>query len=352
MEKYCKEIVSELEKLCDLDLLALPGRFDGRPPSPWAFMRFVVHALWYLAVRGRHYDKILLGDLVLFPLAIWARSWALKAWVIQTVHGTDVAYGIRAGCKPSLYRVFLLVVRIFRGCVDAVVANSEATAAHCRRIGLMRVSVVQLGVRVPDSVPTEPVEDYILFVGRVARRKGVGWFAHNVLPLLPKHIRLKTVGTVWDHDERQVLDVSNRADLLGPVYGDELAQLRRRALAVIVPNVPCDGRDFEGFGLVAVEATAEGGLVLAADLDGISEAVRDGETGFLLPPQNARAWAAKIEEVAGWSLETRRAFINRAREMIKEHYNWRRVAQETLGIVDVRKKNDGAMLSPQRALPR
>jgi glycosyltransferase involved in cell wall biosynthesis len=123
-------------------------------------------------------------------------------------------------------------------------------------------------------------------------------------------------------------------DLLGPVYGAELATLRRRALTVVVPNVRLNPNDFvEGFGLVAVEGAADGGIVLASDLDGISAAVRDGETGFLLPPGDPDAWARKIRELASWSDQERADFVARARRAVAQHYSWERVARRTVAFL-------------------
>ena len=48
--------------------------------------------------------------------------------------------------------------------------------------------------------------------------------------------------------------------------------------------------DMEGFGLVTIEAAVRGTPVLASGIEGIRDAVIDGETGTLLPPQDADRW--------------------------------------------------------------
>jgi glycosyltransferase involved in cell wall biosynthesis len=50
--------------------------------------------------------------------------------------------------------------------------------------------------------------------------------------------------------------------------------------------------------LVALEAFAAGVPVLGADLGGIAELVRSGIDGFLVPPDDAAAWAAAIARFA------------------------------------------------------
>ena len=92
------------------------------------------------------------------------------------------------------------------------------------------------------------------------------------------------------------------------------------------------GLDIEGFGLVAVEAAALGVPVIGADTEGLRDAILDGETGFLIEPENARAWADKIAEIYRWSPAERRRFIDRSLETIASRYSWQRVAQDVAEI--------------------
>jgi phosphatidyl-myo-inositol dimannoside synthase len=142
------------------------------------------------------------------------------------------------------------------------------------------------------------------------------------------------VGNRWDESEWQILAKNARVDYRGVVTNEELLELRRSALVVLMPNITTEGNDIEGFGLTALEAAADGGVLLASGIEGIVDAVVDGETGFLLPAKNATAWAKKIDEVSKWSSEDRSLFIHRAREVIKERYSWKQVARDTHKIYE------------------
>lgn len=65
------------------------------------------------------------------------------------------------------------------------------------------------------------------------------------------------------------------AEFLGPIDDRQLADVYRRARALVVPNV-------EEFGLAALEAQASGRPVLAQNAGGVRHTVIDGETGVLL----------------------------------------------------------------------
>ena len=330
METYSVELANELAHLCELSVQALLGRADGRPPSMPALLRFTLLSMLVIA-RGRRVDAIHIGDLVLWPLAVVAHIFQPSASLVIASHGTDIGFIRCRGILPSIYRLYLaLGVRMCPKKMR-VIANSHYTAECCRKEGFLDVVVVPLGVAAPSDEDEESgdVGLYVLFVGRLARRKGVGWFAENVLPLIGSKVKLIVIGPPWDDTEWRAVSDNSRVEYRGAVTcREELRQLRRKALAVIVPNVPT-GLDFEGFGLTALEAAADGGVLLASGIEGIVDAVVDGETGFLLPALDARAWVAKIADISQWSPERRISFVRQAREIVRTRYSWSRVASET-----------------------
>jgi glycosyltransferase involved in cell wall biosynthesis len=69
----------------------------------------------------------------------------------------------------------------------------------------------------------------------------------------------------------------------------------------------------EPLGNVVIEAWAAGVPVVAAASEGPSVLIRDGDTGFLVPPENADALAAAMQRLAGdRALRTRLAEAGRA----------------------------------------
>ena len=168
----------------------------------------------------------------------------------------------------------------------------------------------------------------LLFAGRLIRSKGCRWFIENVLPALPEDVHLEVAGTFWDAEEKKAL-TAPRVRYLGPLAPEALRRAYADADCVVVPNIPISGSGFEGFGLVAAEAAAAGGLVLAAAHAGLEEAVLDAKTGLKLPPGDADAWVKAITEVLNWPEARRRAFRERSVAVASRHFSWDRVAQST-----------------------
>ncbi|MFC8047189.1 D-inositol-3-phosphate glycosyltransferase [Nocardia sp. NPDC057353] len=87
------------------------------------------------------------------------------------------------------------------------------------------------------------------------------------------------------------LGIGDRVIFLPPQPPERLVQVYRAADLVAVPS------HNESFGLVAIEAQASGTPVLAADVGGLGTAVRDGETGLLVPGHRTPDWADALGAV-------------------------------------------------------
>lgn len=283
METYSVRLSEALGEYAHVSKIALPGQADGAPPKGRALLWWGLKtALRLLGKEGRAHAT-LVADLAIWPFALCAGR---KGGIIAiAAHGTDVAFGLRPGLKGALYRAWLrLGAHLTRNVV--VIANSRATAALARRTGFHNVRVVVLATDMSPPDPRPQVGEHLLFVGRLVPRKGCGWFIRTVLPKLPKEIwprlRLRVIGPEWNQAESEALNDA-RVDYLGTMDPIDLAREYAAAAAVILPNIDTPTGEIEGFGLVAAEAAAAGGLVFASDHSGLRDALLEGRTGSPAP---------------------------------------------------------------------
>jgi phosphatidylinositol alpha-1,6-mannosyltransferase len=87
----------------------------------------------------------------------------------------------------------------------------------------------------------------------------------------------------------------------------------------------------EGFGISLVEASACGLAVVGGRSGGVPDAVREGETGILVDPDDPQAVAAGINELLGDS-ERRKQLGAAGRKAVESYYNWDRVVGELMEI--------------------
>lgn len=328
METYSLKLATALQQHAPVEVISLPGRVDGSPPAMMALLAFGLRAAMKLVAAGKPNGTVHVADMASWPLALVARMRSRSWQLALSAHGTDVSFPSRGGIKGRLYGAYLRLGAKWLG-PAVVIANSNSTAECVRRYGYRHVAVVPLATDMRPPGPLGSPGNFVLFAGRLVERKGCSWFIRNVLPRLPDSIGLTVAGTIWSEDEGKALG-EPRVSYIGPQDPEAIARLYATALCVVVPNLELPNGEFEGFGLVATEASACGGLPLASACGGLREAVIDGITGFLLPPGEPDAWAGKIAEIREWSKDTRAAFIKRSVTRASAQYSWARVALKTI----------------------
>lgn len=111
------------------------------------------------------------------------------------------------------------------------------------------------------------------------------------------------------------LDLDGRVTLAGPRW--DVERLLKAA------DVFALASRWEPFGIVYLEAAATGLPVVGTRVDGAVEAVADGETGLMVPPESPKALAAAVERVATDKALARRlgnAGMRRARGFSHEQF--------------------------------
>ena len=181
----------------------------------------------------------------------------------------------------------------------------------------------------------------ILSAGRLVRRKGVDRFIRECLPAVVERVpRAKLLvaggnptGALAHSDD--VLASVERATretglqdhvvVTGRLTDDEMVAAFQSSDVFLLPVIPEPG-DMEGFGIVLLEAGAAGLPVVATAAGGIVDAVRDGETGVLIPPLDYARMASALVEFL--SDEAKRvAFGERGRQRAKNEFGWEAISE-------------------------
>lgn len=259
----------------------------------------------------------------------------LRRPVVMTIHGTEMVY------KNPLY-VKTVIPALRR--VSAVAAISRATeekvheklpGVPTRRINWgvhddwyvpeSRASVrKKLGDNLSIALGDRPL---IVLVGRLVERKGALWFVENVMSRLREElpdIACIIAGKGKDYDAVataiETHDLQDTVYLPGYVLGENLKYLYNAADVFVMPNRP--GFGFEGFGMVVTEATSCGVPAVIGNYSGVTDALVDGKTGWLVPVDDVNAYLEKIVS------QVKKPSFKRAdvrRETLKV-YNWDKTA--------------------------
>lgn len=122
--------------------------------------------------------------------------------------------------------------------------------------------------------------------------------------------------------------VADRVVFAGLLPDDELPEAYATSTLYVGLSRVDREINVEGFGISFVEAASSGIPSVAGDSGGVRSAVRDGETGIVVPPSNHAEIVAAIASLLRDD-ERRKAMGRAARLAVETHYNWDRVARDT-----------------------
>jgi phosphatidylinositol alpha-1,6-mannosyltransferase len=226
-----------------------------------------------------------------------------------------------------------------------IIANSRNTAAmlEARGVSADRIEVIHPGVDAERFRPdvsgaaalrarlAAPAEHVLLTVGRLQQRKGHDLVLRALAGLSSAPVRYIIAG---DGEERERLSrlahelgVADRVTFTGPVDSAELPALYAAADLFVHPNRIVDG-DFEGFGIVFLEAAASGLAVIGGNSGGVPEALEAGVTGQLVSGDDPAELRGAIETLLA-SPSARREMGDAGRRRVLGHFSWQRAAERT-----------------------
>jgi phosphatidylinositol alpha-mannosyltransferase len=234
--------------------------------------------------------------------------------------------------------------------LHARIAVSEAAAWTARRFFGGRYRIVPNGVQLDHdreiaALPRESEELRILFIGQAVERKGLPVLL-RAFEALREHVpaTLTLVGAAPEEIAPLLLD-DRGVRALGKVTEDEKAEQLRRADVLCAPSL-----GGESFGMVLTEAFAAGTPVVASDIAGYRDVVRNGVDGLLTPRGDARELAEALRVLA---LDpARRARMATAAHERAERFAWPRVAAEVLEVYEQALAVGRAPTRPARAAVR
>jgi glycosyltransferase involved in cell wall biosynthesis len=230
--------------------------------------------------------------------------------------------------------------------VEAIISPSEfVRAVHvsagidpgrfiCSRQGL---EISSAGAAVAPPSPRAPLR--IGYLGQIAWHKGVHVLLEAVRRLPDAAIAVSVYGddTAFPAYAAQLrrLAASDTRVALGKMYrsGQELQAVLGQLDVVVVPSVW-----YENSPTVILEAFGHGVPVIATDLGGMAELVRDGEDGLLFPRGDVDALARQLQRLIDDP-----ALLRALRAGVKPVRSWSDELRELLDIYDTIRRRRGVM---------
>ena len=170
----------------------------------------------------------------------------------------------------------------------------------------------------------------ILFVGRLIPRKGLPYLAEAAKHIIKEYPQTLFVivgnGPLKSSLKARLekTGLSRNFNFLGDVNESVLPALYNCADIFVLPSIQ------EGQGIALLEAQATAKPVVAFDVGGVREAVRNKETGFLMKPDSRQLAEAVMKLLANYSL--REKMGSNGREYVSANFSWDVCAQKMLKV--------------------
>lgn len=294
---------------------SLPGGTHFRrivvPTSaPWHFLKHLLSLRPRRVLVGHAHPRLLLAA----SMVAWGRYGVI-------VHGNDFLAAQWRWHRPFFNRLLAQA--------SPLICNSFATADRLEHLGLSATSVIHPGTDpqrfVPSPSPT-PAPPVLLTVCRLVPGKGIVTVLRTLPDLLAEFpdLRYRVAGSGPDRPRLEALagelGVAHVVEFLGGFPNQALPDVYRSAHIFVMPA-------HESFGIVYLEASASGLPVVAGRSGGTAEAVREGETGLLVAPDDPQELAATLSRLLR-EPELRHRLGQAGRRWVETEMNWERAARQ------------------------
>ncbi len=233
-----------------------------------------------------------------------------------------------------LYRLFKPLFNPWLNRLSGRIVVSLSAKSYIEQYFPYDYKVIPNGVNLKkfsETLPTSPLMDTeyfnVLFVGHAQfKRKGLRYLleAYQILKKDYPMLRLIIAGTKWAGTEQpRELNGIELKDVhyLGTVSDDELIALYQTADLFCAPSL-----GNESFGMVLTEAMAAGTPIIASQIDGYTNVVRDGQEALLVPPKDSIALAKAIKRLI--DAPTLRQHLAAQGSICVQRYAWSQIAKE------------------------
>ena len=330
--KYDSQVLDGFTSTPDEELVHRVGRATLlRSNKSWASLPLGFHLKSQVkSILARGYDVVHIhGALTpMLPLLALRYSRTRNVITLHAYHSESKGY---KAFKPALRRYF--------NRLDGIIGVSRAAVESVERCFPGDYTVIPNGIDPAEFSPTTPPlsglngrRPRLLFVGRFEPKKGLKYLLRALPRIKREHpnFELMVVGSGplgYSYREHIPAELQEHVRFCGVVDPHEVPAYYAACDLFCAPSVDC-----ESFGIILLEAMATGKPVVASDIPGFREVVRDGEDGVLVAPRAPDRLADAITMVLQDEGLRRRLVDNGRRKALA--YSWSSVAERVEALYD------------------
>lgn len=268
-----------------------------------------------------------------------------KLPMLCTLHSTEHGRnnGIWNDIQRYIHSVELLLVRD----ASKVIVCSSFMKEHAEKVlgvNTEKLAVIPNGIEIHPRLSEKEVSDFknktlksderlLFYIGRHVYEKGIQVLIHAMRFVLEKENNIKLIiagaGPMTQELKELVASLGLRASIIFYGYLDEQEKQRLFAIsdAAVFPSL------FEPFGIVALEAMAEGCPVIVSDTGGFSEIVSHGFNGLKAITGSPQSLCDNILEIIQ-KPDLKKRITENALIDVSANYSWKQIGDNTVRLYE------------------
>lgn len=243
-------------------------------------------------------------------------------------HYAGVAKMEKKKLQQVLYPIIEEIVNFF---ADLILVTSPDLLRHLKFVLNQKISItpsagIDLNLFKPEKQPPKKDNFEIVFVGRLESQKNLESLIKAVSMIKQTRVKLRFVGSGSLRRKLTVLSRQLDVDLqiTPPIDYGKIPKILCRADIFVLPSL------MEGNAKVITEAMACGIAVIGTKVAGISQLIKNGQTGLLCEPspQSIKKAITKL-----FDYKLRQKLAKNARKFVEKEYNINKILDQEITLI-------------------
>lgn len=216
-------------------------------------------------------------------------------------------------------------------CERLITITNQIKTLYTKFFDEEKISTIPLGVdtstfKPPSNMPEKNHQE-ILFVGYLYKIKGTQYLIKAMHAITKEHkdVKLRIIGNGPDKQQliklAEALKIKEKIEFEGFVPHNKMPKYYQQCDIFCFPTLG------EPFGKSIIEAMACGKPVIASNIGGPAEIIKNGETGILVPPAQPKILAEKILKLLK-DKKTAKKMGEKGRKTIMQDFSWEKIAEK------------------------
>ena len=299
-------------------------------------------------IKREKVSIVLVGQILPLGIAAYLLSFFINFKYVVIIHGMDWTWALKKRRKKYISK------KILKRADKIICGNSYVAELIKKEMKdhSLDIKILNPGVDKPPKydkikddkerlLKTYSLKDkfLLLSLGRLVKRKGVD----KVLEVLPKiiseHPDLKYLIAGKGPEEKNLKTKAKNLDLdkesvifLGEINEQEKWALLNLCDLLVMPSREIEG-DFEGFGIVYLEANLMSKPVIAGDSGGVRDAVEHNHNGIMVDPEKTEEIKKAIIKLKQ-EKKLNQKLVKQGKERVEKNFFWPQKTEELYNLLN------------------